>query len=104
MSTFHIQESEGAEDTEINEDLQRVIEDHGTFYHKSSIHPLTEFQKHVNEAAIDMCIKKKTLMRELKCGDLLEMARKLLRMALFSRKESHDQRCMERKQHHHREL
>ena len=76
MSTFHIQDSEGAEDTEINEDLQRVIEDHGTFYRKSSIRPLSEFQKHVNEAAIDMCMKKPRLMRELKRGDLLEMARK----------------------------
>ena len=76
MSTFHIQDSEDAEDTEINEDLQRVIEDYGTFYRKSSIRPLTEFQKRVNEAAIDMCMKKPRLMRELKRGDLLEMARK----------------------------
>ena len=51
-----------------------MIEEHATFFHKTETRQITEFQKRVNEAAKELCMKCPSRIKG-KRGELLTMAR-----------------------------
>ena len=58
----------------LNEEVRQEITDQAIIFQKSTNRPLSDFQLHVNEAAIELALAQPSLVR--KRGELLEMARK----------------------------
>lgn len=61
-------------DSELTESYKQQIAEQATIYKKTEKRELKEFEKKVNEAAVELCLRDATLLR--KRGELLEKARK----------------------------
>ena len=62
-------------DEAVNPEVEQVIEEFATFIRSTETRKITEFQKRVNEAAKELCMKCPGRMKA-KRGDLLALARK----------------------------
>ena len=77
--------------SELNETYKQEIAEQALIY-KTEKRELTEFEKKVNEAAVELCLKDTTLLRTR--GELLEKPeRRLLMMVIASGRVAPGQRC-----------